>query len=58
MERTKRKSAGSKTKSYMPPLTETMAGAERYTMDIATHVSHPSDDSVEEMRRWSIENEK
>lgn len=47
-----------KKREYMPPLTETMAGAERYIMDIATHVSHPSDDSVEEMRRWSIENEK
>lgn len=42
----------------MPPLTETMSGAEQYIMDIATHVSHPSDDGVEEMRWWSIENKK
>lgn len=42
----------------MPPLTETMSGAEQYIMDITTHVSHPSDDGVEEMRWWSIENKK
>lgn len=48
----------SKRRVYMPPLTETMSGAEQYTMDIATRVSHPSDDGVEEMRWWSIENEK
>lgn len=42
---------------YMP-LTETMSGAEQYIMDITTHVSHPSDDGVEEMRWWSIENKK
>ena len=42
----------------MPPLTETMSGAEQSIMDVATHVSHPSDDGVEEMRWWSIENKK
>ncbi len=40
------------------PLTETMAGAERYTMDIKNHVSHPSDEAVEEMRKWCEENIK
>ena len=48
----------SKRGEHMPPLTETMSGAERYIMDSSTHVSHPSDDSVEEMRWWSIENKK
>ena len=40
------------------PLTETMAGAERYTMDIKNHVSHPSDEAVEGMRKWCEENLK
>ncbi|MCQ4022739.1 MULTISPECIES: hypothetical protein [unclassified Ruminococcus] len=48
----------SKRGEHMPPLTETMSGAEQYIMDISNHVSHPSDDSVEEMRWWSIENKK
>lgn len=58
MLKTEKNKGKKNTKPIMPPLTETMAGAERYIMDISNHVSHPSDDSVEEMRWWSIENEK
>lgn len=40
------------------PLTETMAGAERCTMDIKDRVAYPSDEAVEEMRKWCEENIK
>ncbi|HHZ06420.1 MAG TPA: hypothetical protein GX401_06510 [Clostridiales bacterium] len=36
----------------------TLAGAEQYIQDIKSHVSSPSEYGVEEMRNWSIENEK
>lgn len=58
MERGKGKKAGSKKRDNMPAWTETMAGAERHSMDIKNRVSYPSDDSVEEMRLWCIENKK
>ena len=47
-----------KMRFEMPPLTETMSGAEHYFMDIKTRIAHPSDDAVDEMRDWSIENKK
>lgn len=38
------------------PLYVTLSGAEHYTENVKTHNGEPSDESVEEMRRWSIEN--
>lgn len=47
-----------RTEDDMPSMLEMMSGAEHFVIDIDTHIAHPSDDSVEEMRLWSIENEK
>lgn len=40
------------------PRNITLSGAEHFTMDIKTHAANPSDYGVDEMRDWSIVNEK
>ena len=40
------------------PRNITLSGAEHFVMDIDTHVAKPSEYGVDEMRDWSIVNEK
>lgn len=40
------------------PLYITLSGAEHFTENVKTHAGIPSDEAVEEMRRFSIENKQ
>lgn len=40
------------------PRNITLSGAEKYTQNVKSHVSSPGEYGVNEMRNWSIENEK
>lgn len=40
------------------PRNITLSGAEHYVMHIKSRVAEPSDEAVDEMRHWSVVNEK